>query len=92
MSVATAPAAYTFKADIYHPQCIVPAMARTEEFEGWGLAQGIEMDVEDNLNEIAEAFVFDREDETTFDSDEFPKAAFSHQLEDDTCGGCGNAI
>lgn len=92
MSIATAPAAYTFKADIYHPECIVPAMAATAEYEGWGLAQGVVMDVEENLDEIAAAFAVDRYEETSFDSEDFPKVAFSHQLEDDSCGGCGKVI
>lgn len=92
MSVATAPAAYTFKADVYHPDCIVPAMAATEDYEGWDLAAGITMTVENNLDEIAAAFSINRGDEVTFDSDEFPKVVFSDQLDSDTCGKCGDAI
>ncbi|MCC3292455.1 hypothetical protein [Arthrobacter sp. zg-Y1110] len=92
MSVATAPAAYTFKADIYDPACIVDVMASTPEFEGWGLAAGITMTVEKNLDEIAAAFSINRDEEATFDADEFPKAVFRTQLDGGSCGSCGDAI
>ncbi|MCC3299736.1 hypothetical protein [Arthrobacter caoxuetaonis] len=89
---AAAPAAYTFNADIYGPECIVEAMISTDEYEGWGLAPGVSMSVEENLDEIAAAFSIDRSDETSFDSDAFPKAVFSHQLNGECCGQCGEEI
>lgn len=76
MSVGTAAAAFTFKADVYHPGCIVPAMTATNDYEGWGLAPGVDMDIEKNLDEIAAAFSINRGDEASFDSDEFPKVVF----------------
>ena len=92
MSIATKPAAYTFKADIYCPGCIALVMAATPDFEGWGLALGVSMTVEKNLDEIAAHHGFDRSDETTFDSDEFPKVVFTDQLNGDACGQCGEDI
>lgn len=92
MSVATAPAAYTFMADTYCPEHIVGVVTSRPEFEGWGLAAGITMPVEKNLDEIAAAFGFDRSDERTFDGDEFPKVAFADQLDNDCCGTCGEPL
>lgn len=73
---------YTFKGASYCPEHIVEAVTSTEEYDGWALADRITMPVEDNLNEIAAAFGIDRQDESSFDSDEFPKVIFRDQLND----------
>lgn len=84
---------YMFKADIYCPEHIIEAMTSTEDFEGWGLAEGVEMSVEENLNEIAAAFATDRQDESSFDSDEFPKVIFAGMGNEDVlCSVCGEII
>jgi hypothetical protein len=89
MASSSSIAAYTFAADIYAPDCIVDALTKTEAYDGWALGDGIIMSVEENLDEIAGAFQIDRQDENTFDSDEFPKVVFSDQVaEDDSCA-CG---
>lgn len=90
--MASAPAAYTFNADIYGPECIVGVLTATSEYEGWGLAPGIDMSVEANLGEIASAFSIDRMDETSFDGDTFPKVVFRDQLEGACCGECGEEL
>lgn len=89
------PAAYVFQADLYCPGCIVGRLPTGpgEAFDGWALGAGVVMPVEANLNEIAVAFGIDRDDESTFDSDEFPKVTFGHELESrDRCGGCGRRL
>lgn len=92
MSVTTAAAAFTFQADVYCPDCIVPAMAKTEEYDGWQVAEGIHIDIEENLDEIAAAFGVDREDENSFDSDDFPKTVSSEHADGEKCGGCREII
>lgn len=80
---------YTYRADVYCPDCVI-ANLRTgpeEEFDGWALAEGVRMSVEENLAEIATAFGIDRMDERTYDSGEFPKVIF--RGEDEQCGICG---
>jgi hypothetical protein len=84
---------YTFNADTYCPNCIIDQLptGEGEEYDGWALAKGARMSVEDNLNEIATAFQIDRQDERSFDSAYFPKVIFSSQIEDaEYCANCGN--
>lgn len=73
---------YTFRAATYCPEHVVAAMTATEDFEGWELADGVRMSVEDNLNEMAAAFGIDRMDERSYDSGDFPKVIFRDQIED----------
>lgn len=72
---------YTFAADIFCPRHIIAALPTGDggAYDGWALAPGVRMTAEDNLSEIAYAFQIDRQDEATFDSDEFPKVIFSDQ-------------
>jgi hypothetical protein len=86
---------YTYSADIYCPDCIVAALPTGdgEVFDGWKLADGVRMSVEDNLNEIAGAFGINRDDESSFDSGDFPKVIFASMAEDaETCGACGGDL
>ena len=47
------------------------------------------MPTDDVLDQCAGAMAIDRDDETSFDSDEFPKAVFLDWLDPaDTCAGC----
>lgn len=90
---ATEIAAYTFATEIYCPSCIVKALptGEGEAYDGWGLAAGVTMSPEDNLNEIAHAFGIDRGDEHSFDSGDFPKVVFADGLDPNAvnvCGGC----
>ena len=83
---------YTFNADNYCPNCIIDVLPTgdNEAFGGWQLANGIKMSVEDNLSEIAYAFSINRNDESSFDSDEFPKVIFADSEWDikSVCGSC----
>ena len=86
---------YTFQADTYCSGCVIDQLPTGpgQMYDGWALAPGVSMPVEDNLDEIAIAFGIDRNDETTFDSSDFPKVIFSSQLEDtEHCGACGGEL
>lgn len=82
---------YVFDADTFCPDCIIGVLptGRSEQFDGWALAADVLMPAEENLDEIAHAFGFDRTDESTFDSGDFPKVIFADTLDgDDRCGAC----
>lgn len=84
---------YTFRADNWCTACIMGQLptGEGEAFDGWALAEGAApMQPEDELNEIAAAFGIDRMDERTYDSGDFPKVIFAHQIDalTESCGGC----
>jgi hypothetical protein len=82
---------YAFRGELLCPTCLLDAL-RTgdgEPFDGWALADGVQMTVEDNLSELALSFGVDRYDERTFDSDDFPKVLFSSDADDDASSRCG---
>lgn len=81
-------AAYTYKADIYCVDCIIEVML----LGGEASPAARDMPVEEALDQIAEANATDRYNESTFDSDDFPKVVFSDQLSGEHCGGCGGGI
>ena len=86
---------YTFQADTYCSGCIIDQLptGHGQPYDGWALAPGVFMPVEANLDEIAYAFGIDRNDETTFDSGDFPKVIFSSMVEDtEHCGSCGGEL
>lgn len=74
---------YTFNGHNYFPEAIIGAMplGEGEAFDGWGLGEGINIPVEDNLADLARSFGIDREDETSYDSSEFPKVIFASQID-----------
>ena len=82
--------AYVFNAEILCRPCMrrkaafsVEAMSINSEFVG----------VEDLLDIVAKSRGIDREDEHSFDSDEFPKVVFLDQIgESETCDNCGEEI
>lgn len=82
-------AGYVYRADIYCPDCILEKLPTGpgEAFDGWADATG-SMTAEQNLSELAAAFGIDRDEETTFDSDDFPKVVFADQIDGDSCGHC----
>jgi len=73
---STAPVLYTFRADTYTPQALVEHLVSIGELS----PAARDMDVEEVLNQHAGANAIDRDDEESFDSDEFPKAVFEHQV------------
>jgi hypothetical protein len=80
---------YTYAAENYCGGCVVEAaIARGELSPG---ARG--MTVEAALDQWAVADGIDREDESSFDSDVFPKVVFEDQrLQDELCGSCGGEL
>lgn len=82
---------YVFQADIYCPDCIIGQLPTGEgqAFDGWALAPGADlMSTEDNLAEIAAAFQIDRQNESSFDSGDFPKVIFASDADCEQCGHC----
>lgn len=74
--------AYTFRADIYCPLCIIEVYGAIPELPG--------DDAETTLDQIAEYRGIDRENEYSFDSWDFPKPIYDDQIEQpETCGHCG---
>lgn len=80
--------AYTYRADHWHPECVIAALW----LEGRASRAAFDMDSESVLAQVAGAEGIDHEDEHSYDSGEFPKAVLADtglsELHDDTCGGC----
>jgi hypothetical protein len=74
---ATEIVGYTYKADNYRADDLVEAMIR----DGIAAPGARGMAIEDVLNQIAGAEAVDREDEYSFDSDDFPKVIFGSQID-----------
>lgn len=86
-------AGYTFRAANYHPGCLLEVMpfGPGEAFDGWRTTSLIT--VEENLDELAAAFGVNRQNESSFDSGDFPKVIFADSVEDDEeCGKCGEPL
>jgi hypothetical protein len=84
-------AAYDYKADRYCAACAVQHMKNTLSAAEWERYRQSDWPVTDeaDLDVMAEIRGIDREDESTFDSDDFPKVVFRDMLqEDDRCGSC----
>jgi hypothetical protein len=92
MSHSTDIVAYTYNAETYCPDCIIKILPTGDgqAFDGWAVAPELNMTTEHNLIEIAWAFGINRNDESSFDSDDFPKVVFDSQVEySENCGNCG---
>jgi len=81
---------YTYAAETLCPACTLAALptGKGERFDGWRDATE-DQSAEDNLTELAAAFGIEREDERSYDSDEFPKVIFSSDSDGETCESCG---
>lgn len=80
---------YTFDADNYHGRCLVEMLVH----EGHLSPAAVDMDPEAVFDQDAAASAIDRQDESSFDSGDFPKVIFSSQVEDDEhCGRCGGLL
>lgn len=76
--------AYTYNAETLCPECVIERMISQGEASPG--ARG--MATEDALDQIAGANGIDRQDEYSFDSDDFPKVIFHSDIEDETCDRC----
>lgn len=86
---------YMFQADQFCGRCIGGQLPTGpgESFDGWASTPSVMLTPEENLNEVAAAFGIDRGDESSFDSDEFPKVIRADQVrDDDRCGACGELL
>lgn len=81
---ATDIVAYQYQAELVCPDCIIERMI------GDRLASPAarDMDVEQVLNQIADAMAIERGDEYSFDSWEFPKVVFRSDEVDADCMTC----
>lgn len=81
---------YQFKAEVFCSDHIIEALPTNEgeAFDGWALGEGVTVSTEDNLDEVAAAFQINRDDESTFDSDEFPKVILRDQAGEVECALC----
>ena len=81
---------YTFRADNYCPTCIGREIAEFVRESGGSLPEDLNRwQVEAALDAIAEVVGVERENESSFDSDDFPKVVLSLDDDDVTCGQCG---
>lgn len=78
--------AYAYRAALYCPDCIVHALPRDVLSPA-----AYDMRAEDVLDQVAAYDGIDRYDEYSFDSDDFPKVAFSCE-DGDTCDTCGKDL
>lgn len=77
--------AYIYQANIYCPDCVINAMTGDEP--------GPLDDTETLLDNLAASEGFDRNDESEFDSDFFPKVVIRQMIEGhEHCGTCGGVI
>jgi hypothetical protein len=82
-------AAYLYRADLYCPACVIEAMIATRDAS----PAARDMPTEAVFDQCAEAMVVNRGDETSYGSDEFPKAVFLDALDnDDRCAACQDLL
>lgn len=85
---------YTYRAETLCPSCVIESLptGEGEAFDGWRDMTG-RMSAEENLTELALAFGIDRSDESSYDSDDFPKVVFASSVEDEErCDRCGEEL
>lgn len=81
--------AYTFQGANYHPQCLIEVVAGNNVLHEFWLKAGVEA----MLTAEARTNAINREDETTFDSDDFPKVVLLDQVvEGECCFRCGEDL
>jgi hypothetical protein len=89
---------YTFLADTYCPECVCEAILTDyysgdeEQADRMNDVSSVFESAEWNLNRFAEILGINRQDETTYDSDDFPKVIFADSVEDDICGKCHESL
>lgn len=92
---ATDVVAFTYRADTYHPECVLHLVKADYPLD-YPLASTIAPgdDAESILSTVARSMKLDTQNEYTFDSDVFPKVVFASQVESaaETCGFCGVPI
>lgn len=87
---------YAYKADIWCGDCVVEEVCKDRNIENpeqWDAEQSLDIIAENiSWSEIMSQN-FDRYDEYSFDSDEFPKVIFADQIEEDEyCCKCHEKV
>ena len=81
--------AYTYRAETLCPGCIIAQLIG----RGEASPAARDMRVEEVLDQIAGANGIDRDDEHSFDSDDFPKVVLGVSLEEhERCDGCDGEL
>ena len=82
---------YTYQADILCPSCVRYVAASVAEQHGHA-ADFVPLDR--LMTAWASIAGFDAEDESSYDSDDFPKVIFAAQVDDDgeSCAECGEEL
>lgn len=80
---------YAYKANIYCPTDIVDELQTRGDLMD---AYPAGFNTESWLDNCAKVINLDRYDESSFDSDYFPKVIFEDQAEDDYCCICNNKL
>ena len=77
---------YTYRAENYTPAGMIAHLptGEGEPFDGWALGEGINLDPNENIREIAFSFGVDLADPYSFNSDDFPKPIFADEVDVDT--------
>jgi hypothetical protein len=76
---------YTYCAEILCPTCTTAVMVA----QGEASPAALDMSAEDVLNQVAGANAVDRDDETSFDSDDFPKVVLALMVSSGSrCDNC----
>jgi hypothetical protein len=84
---------YAYHAALVCPACIVGLISGGEDTEPMPVPAGLT--AEKGLALLAERLGVDRMNESSYDSDDFPKVVFRDQLEDadlDSCELCGTVL
>lgn len=85
--------AYTFQADIWCPDCMRTYAEAQVRFLNKFYVDMEGMCVEGIVGHWADAAGIDCNDESSYDSDDFPKVVFQSDVEDvEHCGQCGEEI
>lgn len=81
---------YVYKADTYCKDCLIKTLKKERKIDRKFEIQ----DLEATLDVLANANAIDRYDEWEFDSDDFPKVIFHHDVIDDIyiCGMCDTVL
>jgi hypothetical protein len=96
MAHATDIVAYVYCAEVWCPDCMRTTAAGALTLPGEAVFQGRPTDgdtVEQFLDRWAAGEELDRHNESSYDSDDFPKVVFASDAEpDEQCGVCGEDI
>ena len=82
--------AYTFRADLYCPECVADHVAALPVLSTHGGARRQAYETTENyLDRLGGVLAVDRADERSYDTEDFPKVVFASDLDHDLCGECG---